>query len=230
MAGQDVAVTIRKSFKRPDPSVVSGFKSMFSGNVVDAQGRVGALDYRIKPVGKYSVFFGTALTVDAGPRDNLGAWAALGAAQPGDVIVIATGGHLGCSVVGDVFVGMARNAGAVAVVTDGVVRDVPGIDQVGIPVFAVGVSPNSPWKNGPAEIGFSVVMGGITVNSGDILVGDSDGVAVVSREKAAAVLEELKRVQGKEALMDAEVKAGKRVPGWLAEALRLKGVHDADNA
>jgi 4-hydroxy-4-methyl-2-oxoglutarate aldolase len=146
------------------------------------------------------------------------------------VIVIATGGHLGCSVVGDVFVGMAKNAGAVAVVTDGVVRDVPGIDQVGIPVFAAGVSPNSPWKNGPAAIGFSIVIGGVAVHPGDILVGDSDGVVVVPLEHAAAVLEELKAVQAKEARMDAEVKAGSSVPGWLAEAYRQKGVRYVDEA
>ena len=66
------------------------------------QGRIGALDYRIKPVSEMSQFCGTSLSVDAGPRDNLAPWAALEFAIPGDTIVITTGEHLASSVVGDI--------------------------------------------------------------------------------------------------------------------------------
>jgi 4-hydroxy-4-methyl-2-oxoglutarate aldolase len=228
MAGQEVALTIHRGFQRAAGNLVSGFAGTPTGNICDAQNRVGAIDYRIKPVGRSAAFAGVALTVHAGPRDNLAPWAAMEVAGPGDVIVIATGDHTAASVIGDVYVGMAKNAGVTAIVTDGVVRDVPGIEAAGIPVFARGVSPNSPWKNGPGSVGLPVVLGGVIVEAGDIVVGDTDGVVIVSRLRAAVVLEELKAVRKKEEQMEAAVKAGQIVPGWLAETLKTKGVKYLD--
>ena len=114
------------------------------GNIVDALGRAGAMDAQIKPITKAAKFAGSALTVNAGPRDNLAPWAALRLAKPGDVMVIATGGHMEASVCGDLLVGMARNASIVAIVTDGVVRDISGTDAVGIPVFCGRCEPQFP--------------------------------------------------------------------------------------
>ena len=163
--------------------------------------------------------------MDAGPRDNLAAWAALEVARPGDVILIRTGEFFDSSVIGDIFVGMAKNGGVAAIVTDGVVRDIPGIDAVGIPVFARGVSPNSPWKNGPGRVGLPITIGGVTVDAGDIVVGDQDGVVIVPRASAAAVAEALAAVLAKEVKMDEGVKAGRVVPGWLEEAKPGQGGH-----
>jgi regulator of RNase E activity RraA len=228
MAAPETALTIRKNFERAAVDLVQRFSGIPTGNICDAQGRIGALDYRIKPVSAAKAFCGTALTVDAGPRDNLAAWAALEVARPGDVILIRTGEFCESSVVGDIYVGMARNAGVVAVVTDGVVRDIPGIDAVGIPVFARGVSPNSPWKNGPGKVGLPIAIGGVTVEAGDIVVGDQDGVVVVLRLKAAAAGDALTSVLAKEAQMEQGVKAGLAAPAWLEEARKTKGVTYVD--
>ena len=228
MAGQEVALTINRGFDRTAAQLAKQFDHIPTGNICDAQGRVGAIDYRIKAVSRSAAFAGVALTVHAGPRDNLAPWAAVEVARPGDVIVIATGDHTAASVIGDIYVGMAKNAGVIAIVTDGVVRDIPGIEAAGVPVFARGVSPNSPWKNGPGSVGLPVVLGGVIVEAGDIVVGDTDGVVIVSRLRAAAVLEELKTVRKKEEQMEAAVKAGQIVPAWLAEALKTKGVKYLD--
>jgi len=224
MAAKEAALTIKRNFQRSSRELVQKFSGLPTGNVCDAQGRVGALDYRIKPVGEASQFCGTALTVDSGPRDNLAAWAALDVAEPGDIILIATGGHLDSSVVGDLYVGMAKNAGVAAIVTDGVVRDLPGIDAAGIPVFARGICPNSPWKNGPGSVGMPIVIGGSAVEAGDIVVGDQDGVVIVAQHSAAAAAEALKAVLEKEKTMEAAVKAGQKVPAWLKGAYETKGV------
>ena len=224
MTATETALTIKRKFTRTASKLVKKFMNLPTGNVCDAQGRVGALDYRIKPVGERSQFCGTALTVDTGPRDNLAAWAALEIARPGDIIVITTGGHLASSVAGDLYVGMAKNAGVAGIVTDGVVRDLPGINAVGIPVFARGICPNSPWKNGPGRVGMQIVIGGVTVNAGDIVVGDQDGVVVVARPTAAAVADGLTAVLAKEKKMEAAVKAGLTVPDWLKETYAAKGV------
>lgn len=228
MTAPETALTIKRNFTRTAIKFVNQFMNLPTGNVCDAQGRVGALDYRIKPVGGAFQFCGTALTVDSGPRDNLAAWASLEFAKPGDIVLIATGGHLASSVVGDLYVGMAKNAGVAAIVTDGVVRDLPGINAVGIPVFARGICPNSPWKNGPGRVGLPIVIGGVGVNAGDIVVGDRDGVVVVARSAAPTVAEALTDVLAKEKTMEAAVKAGMTVPGWLKEAYDAKGVRFLD--
>ena len=228
MNTKDAALTINRNFERAEEKILKKFENIPTGNICDAQGRVGALDYRIKPVTQTTMFTGAALTVNSGPRDNLAAWAAIEEARPGDVIVISTGEYLGCSVLGDVYVGMARNAGVVAIVTDGAVRDLPGIENVGLPVFARGVCPNSPWKNGPGNIGLPITIGGGIVDAGDLLVGDQDGVVVVSRNRVEAVAENLKAVLAKEKQMEANVKAGKRIPAWMEEIKKDKGVRYLD--
>jgi 4-hydroxy-4-methyl-2-oxoglutarate aldolase len=228
MAAEETALTIKRNFTRAAQKFVKQFMNLPIGNVCDAQERVGALDYRIKPVSEMSQFCGTALTVDNGPRDNLAAWAALEIAKPGDVILITTGGHLASSVAGDLYVGMAKNAGVAGIVTDGVVRDLTGINDVGIPVFARGICANSPWKNGPGRVGLPIVIGGVNVNAGDVVAGDQDGVVIVARQNAAAVAAGLKAVLAKEKKMEANVKAGMTVPGWLKEAYKAKGVRYLD--
>ncbi len=104
--------------------------------------------------------------------------------------------------------GMAKNQGVCALVTDGMVRDIEGLNAVGIPVFARGLSPNSPFKDGPGTIGLPISLGGVTVNSGDVVIGDQDGVVVVAREALESVLAALADVKTKEAKMDELVAKG----------------------
>jgi 4-hydroxy-4-methyl-2-oxoglutarate aldolase len=217
------ALVIRRRFPRPPAEILERFAGALVGNVCDAQGARGGLDHRIRPLTARRRFVGPALAVQAGPRDNLAPWAALEVAEPGDVLVVATGFFTGTSVCGDILVGMARNRGVRAIVTDGLIRDQAGIDATGVAVFAAGVSPLAPLKNGPGEIGLGVVIGGVSIESGDIVIGDDDGVAVVPRPSALAVLEALERVRKKEADSEREVAEGKSVPSWMAAILAEKG-------
>ena len=216
MSDKPAVLTINRSFKRPSPRLYELFAGLPIGNIVDAQGRTGALDYRIKPVCSACSILGPAFTVDAGPRDNLAAWVALEHVQPGDVLMIATGGYEASSVVGDIFAGMAKNAGVAGIVTDGVVRDREGLEKVGIPVFALGISSNSPQKNGPGTVGLPIVVGGAALAAGDVVAADRDGVVVVGQQRLSVVSEALATVLKKEAAMEAQVESGKIVPDWLA--------------
>jgi 4-hydroxy-4-methyl-2-oxoglutarate aldolase len=228
MAVQTPALTIRKHFPRPDERDIAAFEGVQSGYVVDARGRRGALDYRIRPLTRNREFHGVAVTVQTRPRDNLACWAALDTCKPGDVLVIACNAYEEASVIGDVFVAMAKNNGVVACVTDGMVRDIRGIDDVGIPVFARGLTPNSPFKDGPGEIGLAVAIGGVIVNSGDVMLGDRDGVVVVPRREIGEVRQQLAAVREKETTMEDGVRKGDKSPPWLAEALQAKGVRYID--
>lgn len=221
-------LTIRRDWPRPTAAELAAFAEAPTGWVVDAQGRRGALHHSIRALTKASRILGVALPVLTRARDNLAPYAALAVAKPGDVLVIATDEYEAASVTGDVMVGMARNAGIAGVVTDGLVRDVPGLDAVGIPVFARGVSPNSPQKDGPGTIGLPVVLGGLAIGPGDLIVADGDGVVVVPRESIGAVGAGLAEVRAKEAQMDAAVQAGAARPGWLAERLARPDIRFLD--
>ena len=225
MASTPAALTVRRSFPRVPTTTLGRLRDASSGWVVDANGRRGALDWHIRPLTASTRFIGTALTVRSRARDNLAPYAALACAQPGDVLVVAADGYEEASVAGDVLLGMARNAGIVALVTDGMVRDIDGLNAVGIPVFARGLTPNSPYKDGPGEIGLPIAIGGMIVDAGDLVVGDQDGVVIVARAQAEQVAAEAQAVAAKEKTMDGWVRDGARVPPWLESTLAAKGVH-----
>lgn len=208
-------IQINQPLRRARAEQVAALTGVPTGFLVDALGGAGALDYRIKPVvPEQASFCGSALVCNAGPADNLAVFAALDSLHAGEVIVATTGGHVACAITGDLLLGMARNGGAVAFVTDGCVRDVPGIRQVGLPCFAAGVTPNSPARTGPGTVGFPAVVGGVTVANGDIVAGDQDGVVVVPHERIDACIDRLVQVRAAEADLDAKVKAGLKSRPW----------------
>ena len=205
-------LTIASRIERPDASLVEQFRDAPTSFVVDAMGGAGALDWRIKPIVGTSLL-GIALTCDCGPCDNLALIAAIAQCQPGDVLVVATGGFTGAAVVGDLLLGIAGNRGAVGFVTDGLVRDLVDLEALKMPLYAMGASPNSPGNRGPGSVGLPIVCGGKAISSGDIIVGDRDGVVSVPRARIAETLANLQKVKTVEAAMLERVRGGlKDVP------------------
>jgi 4-hydroxy-4-methyl-2-oxoglutarate aldolase len=213
-------ITLRRPSRRPEPRQIEALTGVPTGFLVDALGGAGGLEAAVKPVvAEQSEFCGVALPCHAGPADNLAVFAALGVLAPGDVIVAATDGFRRSAVTGDLLLGMARNLGAAAFVTDGCVRDIAGIRAVGMPCFASGVTPNSPARNGPGTVGLPVCLGAVAIAQGDIVVGDADGVVVVPYEAIDRVIAQLDRVRRAEAELDAKVKGGLGVPDFITRAL-----------
>jgi 4-hydroxy-4-methyl-2-oxoglutarate aldolase len=220
-------LTLKRNLARPQQSQVDQLKGVATGFVVDCLGGSGAMDAAIKVVNdNRPSFCGVAVTCDAGPADNLAVFGALEIATAGDVLVISTGAYAGCAVIGDLVLGMAKNRGVVASVTDGYVRDIDGINEVGLPCYAAGVTPNSPARNGPGTAGLPVMTGGLKVESGDVVVGDKDGVVVVPREQLDAVLKRLPEVLEAEAELDAKVKAGLELPDFVTGLLSGDSVRE----
>ncbi len=217
MAG--MGFRVRTKIERAPKHLLEQFAKYPTGNIVDAMGRFGAMDPGVKPVGPGMKFAGSALTVRIRACDNLVIYKALDLAQPGDVLVIATNNFQGAATWGDLTSMIAKAKGAAGVVTDGMVRDVDGICHVGVPVFARGATPNSPFKDGQGEVNFTVSCGGVTVRPGDILVGDGDGVVVIPREGWDEVLKGAEKVVEKEAQTIANIQAGKVIPDWVAKTL-----------
>jgi len=131
-------------------------------------------------------------------------------------------------VVGDLLLGIARNRGAVAFVTDGLVRDQNDIEALGLPCFARGATPNSPSRNGPGSVGLPVQCGGLSIASGDLIVGDRDGVVVVPAAALDQTLKQLAAVRDAEAAMLARVKGGLKEVGFVADLLNGDRVRMVD--
>jgi 4-hydroxy-4-methyl-2-oxoglutarate aldolase len=218
MIGTPPVLTLKRAFPRPSAAQVAAFADVPTGFVVDAQNGVGALDQGIKPRWNCR-FAGPALTARCGPRGNLAVYVALRVAQPGDVLVLRTGDHLEAAVIGDNVAAIAKNLGIAAVVTDGLVRDLEGLEEVGLPVFCRGLTPNSPFKHGPCEVGTAIGLGGLPIASGDLLVGDRDGVTVIPQAQIARVIEALDEVRRKEQETQERIAAGATVPSWVDELI-----------
>ncbi len=220
----NIGFRVKVEFERPTPEQLDGFKGWSTGNICDANGRLGAMDYRIKPLAQEWQFVGVAVTVRARPVDNIILYKALDLAEPGDVLVVTNDASTSASVLGDRVCGIAKSQGVVGIVTDGLVRDAAGIREVGLPVFSLGTSPNSPYKDGPGEINFPISCGGMSVHPGDVIVGDEDGVVVVARADIPAVLKGLVKVGEKEKEMEEQIDAGWTLPEWIDDALTRKWI------
>lgn len=218
-------LTVRRDFPRPAKEQIARLAGVPIGYLVDCMDGSGALDWRIKALaetyapGPAPMILGPAVTCFCGPADNLAVFGAVAAARPGDVIVAATEQHTGCALIGDLLLGMAKNAGAAGVVTDGLVRDVAGILEVGLPVYSMGVSPNSPARNGPGTVGLPIVIGGVRVEPGDLVAADRDGVVIVPRGEVERVAAKLDEVRKAEAGLLAKVKGGLAVPDFIKSLL-----------
>jgi len=219
---------IRRRFARPTAAQIKAFQGLQTGFVVDAMGGGGALDGRIKPIADSGTFCGVALPCHAGPADNLAVFGALSIAQPGDVIVCGADCFAETAVTGDLLLGMLKNRGVVAFVTDGFVRDITGIRSVGLPCYAAGVTPNSPARNGPGTVGLPVVVGGVAVNAGDIVIGDEDGVVIVPAGRLKQTIAKLPSVRAAEADLDMKVKAGLEVPPFIQGLIDAGRFTDVD--
>lgn len=232
MIGEPPLLRIRRDFVRPPAAQVQAFAGVPTGNIVDAMYGRGALDPGVRPVlgdePRFCRFVGIAVTCACGPDDNLALFGALSMAQPGDVLVAATEGFVRGAVCGDILAGMAKNRGVVGIVTDGAVRDRAGLRQVGLPVFAAAVTPNSCARSGPGTAGLPVVVGGVAVAAGDVVVADEDGVVIVPRGDIDLVHQRLAGILEAERRLLDEVARGLDLPPAVAALLASDRVHDED--
>ncbi len=186
MAGK-VGFRVQAPWKRPDNSLLEAFENASSAQVADSMSRLGAMDVGIKPVWPSSRIIGAALTVWCHAGDNLMLHKAISLAQPGDIIVVNTQGNVTNSPFGELLATSAVKVGIRAVIVDGTVRDVEALQKLKLPVYARGLCSNGCNKDGPGEVGTIIACGGVAVRSGDIIIADRDGVAVVPLDAAPEI-------------------------------------------
>ena len=207
----------------PPKEIVQGFAGIMTGVVSDALDRGGAMDYGIKPVGPGMNICGPAITVRARPTDSLARDAALRMAEPGDVLVIATGNYTVTGTWGDHASYNAKGLGLAGMVTDGLCRDIVGIREAGFPVFARGFAPNAPISSSDAQINVPVSVGGQIVHPGDIILGDENGVVVIPQQYAEQILAASREILKKEDAAMADIAAGKFISPTLDARLAAAG-------
>lgn len=220
---------IKRSFTRPDKALVEAFRGIPVANIDDCMGRIASVEARLEPMNK-SPMLGVAFTVRCPAGDNLMFHKALDMAQPGDVLVIASGGSMSRALCGEIMATYAKSRGLAGFIIDGCVRDRDELAEfTDFPIYAKGVVPNGPYKNGPGEINFPVCVGGQVINPGDILVGDGDSVVVIRPEDAERVAKEAAAVQKKEQGQIADILSGKGFPRpFVDQILEQIGVEYVD--
>lgn len=221
---KDQVPAIRTDVERVSPDLVEAARAFPAAILADVAGRRGSLGARIRPLAPHMKVAGPAFTVEVRPGDNLMFHAALALAKPGDVIVVDGKGDETMALCGTLMSTQAQKAGIAGFVVDAAVRDSAEICEGTFPVFAIGTNPNGPTKGLAGRINWPVCLAGVTVSPGDLIVGDADGVVVIPRENAQAVVS---RAQGKvdaEARRMQELEAGKLASPWLNDALVSAGV------
>ncbi|OYU78310.1 MAG: methyltransferase, partial [Burkholderiales bacterium PBB5] len=134
-------------------------------------------------------------------------------------------GDLSCALMGEIMSQQCVALGVAGVVIDGAVRDSEAIRELGFPMYAAGLNPNGPTKSVPGRLNHPISIGGVTVNPGDLVVGDADGVTVIERDKAAAMLPLAVAKVAAETKRIADIRRRQALrPVWLEGALRAAGV------
>ncbi|WP_205254115.1 MULTISPECIES: 4-carboxy-4-hydroxy-2-oxoadipate aldolase/oxaloacetate decarboxylase [Halostella] len=174
---------------RPPKDLVEKFKEIPTAVLSDVTSKYeNTMSHSIKPVYDDARMAGTALTVKTYPGDNLMAHKAITMAEPGDILVIDANEYTEAGLWGELASTSCKTHGLKGTVLDGAVRDIEEIEELDYPVYARAVSPKGSYKSHPGSINVAVSCGGLTVEPGDIVVGDDEGVAIVKPENAEQVL------------------------------------------
>ncbi len=219
---------IRRKIDRVPAALVKAARKFQASILADVGGRRGTLGGRIQPLAKSMKVAGPAFTVEVRPGDNLMIHAALALAKPGDVIVVDGKGDLSCALTGALMAAHAQKAGIAGFVIDAAVRDTEDCAKGSFPIFAAGCNPNGPLKGAAGRINWPVSLAGTTVNPGDLIVGDADGVVVVPRETAAEILKGAQAKVDSENQRMAAIDRGELAQAWVGETLKALGVLGKD--
>ena len=215
----DWEATTRRNPERVADTLTQAARALPTATLHEAGGKIGALPSAIKPVAAGMAFAGSALTVHSPPGDNLWLHRALDISRPGDVLVVHVNGAYEHGYWGEIMATMAIARGLAGLVIDGCVRDGALLAEFGFPVFARGLCIRGTGKDFGATgwINHPVRIGDVTVNAGDLVVGDGDGVVVVPRERAGDVVARSVKREADEAAILQQLKDGAStldVYGW----------------
>ncbi len=219
-----------RNIKRPDPEVVRALGELGVATAHEAQGRTGLMKPYMRPIYPSARAAGTAVTISSQPGDNLMIHAAMEVCQRGDILVVTTTSESTDGMFGELLGVSCEAHGVVGLVTDAGVRDTAELTAMDFPVWARAISAQGTVKSTAGSVNVPVVCAGMTVNPGDVVVADADGVVVVPRAQAVAVAQAGRDRIDKEAKTRERLRNGELGVDFygLREKLKQLGVNYVD--
>ncbi|MGM0216013.1 RraA family protein [Enterococcus sp. AZ109] len=210
----------------PDPALVKRFSKLPTADVADCMSRTSALSPEIKLQSSPENYMcGVALTVKARAGDNLMIHQAMQMAQEGDVIIVSNEGDRSRAMTGEMLYRyMAEFKKVAGIVIDGPVRDLNVLSQGKCPLYATGSTPVASYKEGPGEVNVPISIGGVAVMPGDIVLGDLDGVVIVPKKDAAAIIDKAEAITANDPMKVKKAAEGNIDHSWLAGSMAAKKV------